>query len=485
MDRDWCLPVLLKEVKEILPTLVPSQDRVYLDEGFNVELIMQQFYKGTVDLEKLASWLSSVLKTYCAPGRDMLVDEMYNKLANGNRRKDMRDLVQGLRNLLNVLEGMKLDLANHSIRCWKSALIEDTVNVERRFFYKKIQSGRLDPHPANQWYVTATRDIGLSPGSASAFGDMTIFFEALSRLILPSSSQQLPNTFAFDEKQITKLRSDLINGIYLEICMRLSSKLESMYRNPRGASTLIPTSVPAPTLNTSSPVTPGSIYARSHGQATGFASITSSSGSLSVAAPETIKSPCRSSNHMLRQDKLYAQDTERSHYNLYNALTNLLPTAPASAGSASERKLMRESFAVEIFRSTNAPTEALHQVEEELGQHLYQPNSQLFQDVESHFWILLIAELQERVGMLKPLGSLGLFSAAVGLRNHGRWGGPSAHPMSSNAIGISTQEPREKRGIEDIAARLAHLGLIHWRVWSPLIYLGGYNGMELSHALGI
>ncbi|KAK7928828.1 T-complex protein 11 [Apiospora marii] len=82
MDRDWCLPALLKEVKEILPTLVPSQDRVYLDEGFNVELIMQQFYKGTVDLEKLASWLSSVLKTYCAPGRDMSVDEMYNKLAN-------------------------------------------------------------------------------------------------------------------------------------------------------------------------------------------------------------------------------------------------------------------------------------------------------------------------------------------------------------------------------------------------------------------
>jgi len=91
MDRDWCLPVLLKEVKESLPTLVPSQDRVYLDEGFNVELIMQQFYKGTVDLEKLASWLSSVLKTYCAPGRDMLVDEMYNNLANGNRRKDMGD----------------------------------------------------------------------------------------------------------------------------------------------------------------------------------------------------------------------------------------------------------------------------------------------------------------------------------------------------------------------------------------------------------
>ncbi|KAK7928556.1 hypothetical protein PG985_005554 [Apiospora marii] len=181
----------------------------------------------------------------------------------------------------------------------------------------------------------------------------------------------------------------------------------------------------------------------------------------------------------------------RSHgkHNLYIALTGLLSTAPASAGTASERKLMRDSFAVEIFRFTNAPTEALRQVEEELGQHLYQPNSQLFQDVESHFWIRLIAELQECVRTLKPLGSLGLFSAAVGRRNYGPWGGSSAHSMSSNAIGISTQESRAKRGIEDIAARLAHLGLLHWRVWSPLIYLGGDNGgdngMELSQAVGI
>ncbi|KAK6857549.1 cAMP-mediated signaling protein sok1 (T-complex protein 11) [Apiospora arundinis] len=282
MDRDWCLPVLLKEVKEILHTLVSSQDQVYLDEGFNVELIMQQFYKGATDLEKLASWLSSMPKTYCAPGRDKLVDEMYNKLANGNRRDDMGDLIQGLRSLLNLLEGMKLDLANHFIRCWKPTLIADTVNFEKRFFCKKIQSGRLDPHPGSQWYVTAIRDIGLSPGSASAFGVMAVFFEALSRLILPSSSQQLPNTFAFDEKQITKLRSDVLNGIHLEICMRLFSKLESMYRDSRGASTLIPTTVPTPTLITSSPATPGSTYARSHGQDPGFGSITSSLGGSTV-----------------------------------------------------------------------------------------------------------------------------------------------------------------------------------------------------------
>lgn len=86
--QDWCLSVLLKEAKDIFRTLLPPRDRVYLDEGFNVELITQQFYNGCADLEKLTSWLSTVLKTHCAPMRDELVDNMYDKLTSGNRMSD-------------------------------------------------------------------------------------------------------------------------------------------------------------------------------------------------------------------------------------------------------------------------------------------------------------------------------------------------------------------------------------------------------------
>jgi hypothetical protein len=28
----------------------------------------------------------------------------------------------------------------------------------------------------------------------------------------------------------------------------------------------------------------------------------------------------------------------------------------------------------------------------------------------------------------------------------------------------------EEGGIEDMATRLAHLGILHWRVWSQLVY---------------
>src|SRR5699024_10231121 len=43
---NWCLPTLLGAVKGIMETLVPQRDRAYLDEGFDVDLLMQQFNKG-------------------------------------------------------------------------------------------------------------------------------------------------------------------------------------------------------------------------------------------------------------------------------------------------------------------------------------------------------------------------------------------------------------------------------------------------------
>ena len=91
---DWCLPTLLKTVKGIIQTLVPQRDHAYLDDGFDVSLLMQQFNKGVADIGKLASWLSSFLKCHCAPMRDDNVDEMYNQLSYGNRNNDIGELVR-------------------------------------------------------------------------------------------------------------------------------------------------------------------------------------------------------------------------------------------------------------------------------------------------------------------------------------------------------------------------------------------------------
>jgi hypothetical protein len=69
---------------------------------------MQQFRKGVADMVKLADWLSRLLKSHCAPMRDDWVDEMVNQLSNGDRNWDVVLLALGMKNLLGVLEAMKL-----------------------------------------------------------------------------------------------------------------------------------------------------------------------------------------------------------------------------------------------------------------------------------------------------------------------------------------------------------------------------------------
>ena len=107
-EGEWCLPATLRAIRGILETLVPARDRASVEEIFNVEMLMQQFTKGVADLEKLAKWLSQLLKSHCAPMRDEWVDEMVSQLSNGDKNHDIPRLVGGMRTLLGVLEAMKL-----------------------------------------------------------------------------------------------------------------------------------------------------------------------------------------------------------------------------------------------------------------------------------------------------------------------------------------------------------------------------------------
>lgn len=107
-SEDWCLPVTLKAIREILETLVPHRDKASVEDTFNVDLLMQQFRKGVADLVKLAMWLSQLIKCHCAPMRDTWVDEMVTQISGGSQDGDVALLVGGMSTLLGILEAMKL-----------------------------------------------------------------------------------------------------------------------------------------------------------------------------------------------------------------------------------------------------------------------------------------------------------------------------------------------------------------------------------------
>ncbi|KAK4101939.1 Tcp11-domain-containing protein [Parathielavia hyrcaniae] len=461
---EWCLPALLRAVRDIIETLVPQRDRDLLNEGLNVDLLMQQFNRGVADLEKLASWLASVLKLHCAPMRDEWVDEMYQELSNGNRNNDMTELVKGMRSLLSVLEAMKLDVANHQIRCLRPVLIEDTVNFEQRYFVKRMRSTDLPIAPARRWYRSAREDTerlyaGSSMPYLHAFGEMSVFFEGLSRLVLPSTRfDVVPQTFlVFDEDRILKLRSDMHDSICLEICMRKFEDLDRLSR-----ATQLCARIPSYVADEAAGSRFSSDFNFMAAGASRPSSLAFSDRSSSYSSPRT-------SGVFFAPPVSDSADARSRAAELYSSLLALLHTAPPASSPAERWMGLAGPAALQILRYANAPT-SLPGFERQLAACLDDAKSDLFREVESHLQQRLLAELARRVSEFKNLSGVALFSYATGCGGGG--GGRAQGPLFVEP----SRDPREDAGVADMAVRLAHLGVLHWRVWAPLAFEGDVVG---------
>jgi hypothetical protein len=281
---------------------------------------------------------------------------------------------------------MKLDVANHQIRCLRPVLIEDTVHFEQRFFVRKMESRKLSVAPSKMWYRQAQEYMdrlfaGSSMPYVQAFGDMSVFFEALSRLVLPSTGlKAIPSTFVFDEDRMLKLRSDMHDSICLEICMR---KFEDLARlsSVTQLCARIPSYVGEDAANN-----------RSSGDFNFMAAGASRPSSLAFSDRSSNFSSPRNSGGFFAQSAPDSADSRSRAAELYNSLLALLQTAPAASSPAERWKGLAGPMALQILRFANAPT-SLPGFENQLAACLDVVICDIFRQVEWHFLQLLIAEL--------------------------------------------------------------------------------------------
>ena len=106
------MPGMFETIRDVLKTLVPERDQPTVAERLDVAMIMQEISKGVFDLMSLAQWLAKLLKAHCAPMRDDWIDQMVAQTQRGVNEGCQRRIVFGLRQLLGILEAMKLVGAN-------------------------------------------------------------------------------------------------------------------------------------------------------------------------------------------------------------------------------------------------------------------------------------------------------------------------------------------------------------------------------------
>ncbi|XP_026669131.1 T-complex protein 11-like protein 1 [Ceratina calcarata] len=137
--------VLLKEIKETLDELVPyhAKIRENLKEVLDVDLIKQQAEKGVLDFHHYAQYVISIMSKVCAPVRDERIRELSQKT----------DVIEIFKDIMEVLQLMRLDLANFTITMMRPNIVASSIEYEKAKFaeFLKVNSGGL--HFTEKWLL--------------------------------------------------------------------------------------------------------------------------------------------------------------------------------------------------------------------------------------------------------------------------------------------------------------------------------------------
>jgi len=101
-------PVLFSEMRDILCSLLPMNDRIVVEEVIDPDFLCQQLFRGVLDVNNLAGFLGKTMKEHCAPMRDAMVEKMMRQFEYARSSGDTPAFVLGLRMVFELLEGMKL-----------------------------------------------------------------------------------------------------------------------------------------------------------------------------------------------------------------------------------------------------------------------------------------------------------------------------------------------------------------------------------------
>lgn len=351
---------------------------------------------------------------------------------------------------------------------------------------KKIALGRVDIAGAHAWFRRASSlpDLLAIEGTAQSQGNTWDFIKALVNLALPSkSAEMVPHTFLFDEERLIKLRSDMLDLINLEICMYLYRNLdaqcriqESLYMvsddTPTTSSMVTSRPVsPADDLMLSSPTIPephhfSAARTKNLSQERGRFIRTVGGGQVWVPKVEdgqivtsATSSPRSPSSTASTPDTFpptpfyLSQPVADSASQVRTSLLAIL----SSSSSNDKWATLAPNLGLQILRSTPTPLTHLPQFESHLAFHLSNSRSRVYQEAEERVLAQLAPVLQKLVETYTPLTSLQIFEAATTPRT---FPGATAPPVSG-----------AKEEITEIATRIAHIGILHWRVWAPLAYL--------------
>ncbi|ORX93301.1 Tcp11-domain-containing protein [Basidiobolus meristosporus CBS 931.73] len=145
------LPQLLVDVKNRLLELVSRQSPIYneIQDVVDIELITQQVKSGSYDVPKLMKFITQTMLHLCAPVRDQAIREI----------QEMTDLATVFQRLIEILQDMRLDLANYRLHLLRPVIQEYGIEYEREKFDVTLKAKMVTLERTNTWLREAVKSL--------------------------------------------------------------------------------------------------------------------------------------------------------------------------------------------------------------------------------------------------------------------------------------------------------------------------------------
>ncbi|KAL7031822.1 hypothetical protein ACKWTF_007142 [Chironomus riparius] len=206
--------VLLTDIKEAFQSIFLENNKKALDkinEMLDTDLIKQQAEQGVLDFKAYSNYIIHIMSMACAPIRDEQVAKL----------REIEDIVESFKGILETLELMKLDMANCILNAARNEVIANSVKYEQQKFKEYLEFYK-DGFPATEkWLKRNIPEVNETEQSTSTqTNDINpdkkikeVIFNAYMELLAWNKENEFPEFFSMDRERLVALQ-----GRALRVC---------------------------------------------------------------------------------------------------------------------------------------------------------------------------------------------------------------------------------------------------------------------------
>ncbi|KAG9071945.1 hypothetical protein KI688_006164 [Linnemannia hyalina] len=257
------IPPLLTTIREQLLDMVPQESSVarQIRDGFDLEFVQQQVDRKVYDVKGALEGVLGLMAKLCAPVRDPAIRQIQQDLsvitgnplqqtpqvaASGNRTPSSassatpKNFVTVLKDILELLEEMLMDLANYRLMVARPSLEKQAIPYEQHAFKTALENGEITLDATTAWLeksaaslarasaVSTTTSSGskdqsssTTPSSSSPSSSAKtnrhyeVYINAVLDLLYSktplelSSKEEFPETFVLDQARLSRYQNEL------------------------------------------------------------------------------------------------------------------------------------------------------------------------------------------------------------------------------------------------------------------------------------